>query len=95
MCVACIFIDSTIIEPTNAQYLMLTLFLFIALLHVSMRKHHHQEFSLSTKVSKTVKVKPIVKYRCHNKVKRLKHHIGPYSKPVKFFRFILITIRAQ
>jgi hypothetical protein len=25
-CVACIFIDSTFIEPTNAQYLMLTLF---------------------------------------------------------------------
>lgn len=98
MCVACIFIDSTFIEPINAQHLILTLFLLIVLLHVSMRQLHHHEIFFSTKVTnvaKTVKVKSIIKYKCHNKVKRLKHHIGPYNKPVKFLRFILITIRAQ
>jgi len=46
-----------------------------------MRKHHRQEIALCTEVIKTVKVKSIVKYRCHNKVKKLKHHIGLYSKP--------------
>jgi len=60
-----------------------------------MRKYHHQEISLCTKVTKTVKAKSIVKYRCHNKVKILKHHIGLYSKPVTVLKVYLITIRAQ
>ena len=37
-------------KPTNAQHFMLTIFLLITLVYVSMRKHHHQGVSLYAKL---------------------------------------------
>jgi len=74
----------------RTTYLMLTLFLTVTLLHVSMRKHHHhhhhhyhhhhQRISLLTKVTKTIKTKSTVIYGSHNKVKSLKLHVVQYNK---------------
>jgi len=65
-------------------------FLFlITLLHVSKHKHHHQGISLFTKVTQSVKLKLTVMYRCHYKIKRLKHHIVFYSKLVTILKVYL------
>jgi len=62
-------------------------FLFlITLLHVSKHKHHHQRISLCTKFTKSVKVVSALMYRCHYKIKRLKHHIVFYSKLVTILK---------
>ena len=48
----------TYLTNKRTKYSMLTLFLTLTLLHVSMRKHHpHQKISLYTKVTKTIKDK--------------------------------------
>lgn len=59
---------------------MLTLFLTVTLLRVSIRQHYRQRISLCTKVTKTIKIKSTVIYGNHNKVKGLKLHIVLYSK---------------
>ena len=63
-----------------------TFLLLIKLLHVLTRKHHHQEISLYLKVTKSIKVKSAVIYRCHRTIKRLKHHVILYSKLVTILK---------
>jgi hypothetical protein len=59
------------------------------LLRVWMRRHHHKGISVYTELTKTVTVQSTVIYRRQNKVKRLKHHIGLFRKPVTIYLFYL------
>ena len=69
--------------------------LLITLLHVSMYKHHYQGFSMYAEVTKSIGVNSTAIYKCHNKVKRLKHHTLLYSKLVTSLKILLITIGVQ
>ena len=77
-------------EPRNAQYFMLTLFLLITLLHISLFKHHNQGVTLYTKVTKYIKEISthiyIYIYRCHNKIK---HQMVLYSKLLTILKVFL------
>ena len=71
-----------------------TFLLLITPLHVSMHKHHYQGFAMYSKVTNSIDVKSAVIYKCHNKVKRLQHHILLYRGDDKSlaqptFRYIL------
>ena len=81
MCILLVLTNKSTVLDVN------TFLLLITLLHISMCEHCRPGFSSYVKVTRSVKVKSSVIYRCHSRITRLKHYVILYSKLVTILKF--------